>query len=97
MTMVSSFVASPALLAAFTVKVNVPVAVGVPEMIPERERVRPAGRLLPLSSVQVMGAVPVAARVWLYASPTLPPCRVVVVMTGGCSAAGAGMGDNSLA
>ena len=31
---------------------------------------------------QVMGLVPVAAKVWLYASPTLPSGRVMVVMAG---------------
>ena len=35
----------------------------------------------------VMGVVPVAVRVWLYASPTLPSGRVSVVMVGGASGA----------
>ena len=92
MTMLSFFVSLPTLLPAFTVKVNVPAVVGVPEMVLP-ERVKPAGRL-PLSMLQVMGAAPVAARVWLYASPTLPPDRVVVVMAG---FSGAETPDNPLA
>ena len=32
--------------------------------------------------LHVIGAVPVAVRVWLYASPTLPSGRLLVVMLG---------------
>ena len=32
--------------------------------------------------LQAMGLVPVAAKVWLYASPTLPSGRATVVMAG---------------
>ena len=37
--------------------------------------------------LHVIGAVPVAVRVWLYASPTLPSGRVSVVMLGAASGA----------
>ena len=42
---------------------NVPAAVGVPEMVLP-DKLRPSGRL-PLSMLHVMGVSPVAARVWL--------------------------------
>ena len=43
--------------------------------------VKPSGRALPLMP-HVMGVVPSAVRVWLYASPTLPSGRLSVVMVG---------------
>ena len=65
----SSFVLLPALLVALTVNLAVPSAVGVPLISPVSSfRLRPAGR--PPSMLHVIGAVPVAVRVWLYASPT---------------------------
>ena len=77
----SSFVLLPALLVALTVKVAVPSAVGVPLISPVSAfRLRPAGR--PPSMLHVIGAVPVAVRIWLYASPTLPSGRLDVVMVG---------------
>ena len=77
----SSFVLLPALLVALTVNLAVPSAVGVPLISPVSAfRLRPAGR--PPSMLHVIGAVPVAARVWLYASPTLPSDRLLVVMLG---------------
>ena len=80
MVMLSSFVSLPALLVALTVKVEVPSAVGVPLISPvSLFRLRLAGRLPP-SMLHVMGVVPVAVRIWLYASPTLPSGRVSVVM-----------------
>ena len=52
-------------LAACTVKLNVPAAVGVPFNIPLAAlRVRPAGKL-PKATLQVMGVVPLAVKVWL--------------------------------
>ena len=76
----SSFVSLPALLVALTVNLAVPSAVGVPLISPvSLFRLRPAGRLPP-SKLHVMGVVPVAVRIWLYASPTLPSGRVSVVM-----------------
>ena len=78
----SSFVPLPALLAALTVKLAVPAAVGVPLILPVfSSNVRPSGRAPPIM-FHVMGVVPVAVRVWLYASPTLPSDRLLVVMLG---------------
>ena len=50
------------LSATLTVKLEVPVAVGLPEMVPELLKLRPAGRL-PEETDQVYGVLPpVAAR-----------------------------------
>ncbi len=61
------------------VKVNVPVAVGVPERIPPKESVRPAGRRLPLETVKVYGLLlPLAVMVLLLArSPAAHDQRVI--------------------
>ena len=56
----NALVALPAMLVAFTVKLDVPAAVGVPEMSPAPERLKPLGKL-PLSNDHVIGAVPVAS------------------------------------
>ena len=65
MTMLSALVAFPALFDALTVKFDVPAAVGVPVIAPVASfKLKPAGRL-PVVIVHVIGAVPVAARVWL--------------------------------
>jgi len=53
----------PAVFVALTVKLNVPVAVGVPEITPALLKLKPLGRL-PLSIDQV-GAAPVALNVAL--------------------------------
>lgn len=67
----------------FTVKLMVPAAVGVPEMAPAVLRDSPAGSADPLARLQLSVPVPpVAARVALYAVPTVPPVRVVVVIFG---------------
>ena len=55
----NAFVSLPTLLVAFTVKLNVLATVGVPEMIPAADSVKPVGKA-PLSNVHVIGAVPVA-------------------------------------
>jgi len=49
---------------ALTVKLNVPAAVGVPEITPPLERLKPPGRV-PLAMLHVMGVSPLAVRVWL--------------------------------
>ena len=50
----------------FTVKLVVPVAVGVPEITPPDESPSPAGKFDPVASAQVYGEVPpVAAKDWL--------------------------------
>ena len=77
----SALVADPAEFSAFTVKLEVPAAVGVPVIVPLVFRVNPAGSV-PLEMLHVMGVVPVAARVWLYAVPTVPFGSVVVVIAG---------------
>src|SRR6185295_14426799 len=65
-----------------TVKLVVPVAVGVPVIVPPVLRLSPAGREL-ADSDQVRGAVPpVAAIVWEYTMPTVPPGNKPVVMLG---------------
>ena len=58
----NALVALPPALLALTVKFDVPAAVGAPEMVPLAASDKPAGKA-PLSMLQVMGAVPVAARV----------------------------------
>ena len=80
MTMESAFVPLPAALAALTVKLDVPAVVGVPEMAPA-ESVKPPGNT-PVSMLHVIGVVPVAVNVWLYAVPTVPPGNAVVVIVG---------------
>jgi hypothetical protein len=73
------FVSLPAALVTFTVKVDVPAAVGVPAIVPVSARVKPAGNV-PLSMLHVMGVPPVAVSVWLYAVPTVPFGNDVVVI-----------------
>ena len=62
MIMDSACVSFPAALVACTVKLNVPVAVGVPDIAPAVLSVKPPGKF-PAVTLHVMGAVPVAARV----------------------------------
>ena len=81
MVMLNTLVSLPALLAAFTVKLDVPAAEGVPVMTPSAESVNPSGKL-PFCSVHVIGAVPVAVSVWLYAVSSTPSGKVVVVISG---------------
>jgi hypothetical protein len=70
----------------WTVKLDVPVAVGVPEMTPVVAfKVRPAGSA-PAMMLQVYGGVPpMACKVWLYAVPLVPPASDVVVTPSGGS------------
>jgi hypothetical protein len=87
--MESAFVSSPSSFSAFTVKLDVPAVVGVPDIMPVvSASSKPAGNV-PLSILHVMGAVPVASRVWLYATPTSPSGRVVVVIVGDAVGSGA--------
>ena len=63
MTMLRVFVPFPAEFVALTVKLNVPIVVGVPVIIPVVEfRFKPAGSVR-LDISQVIGVVPVAASV----------------------------------
>ena len=57
-----AFVALPAVFVALTEKLDVPSAVGVPEINPVLSfRLKPTGKL-PLAIAQVIGVVPVAAK-----------------------------------
>ena len=59
---------------------NTTKALGVPDIVlPERDK--PSGNV-PLSMLHVMGVSPVAASVWLYAVPTVPPDKESVVIAG---------------
>ena len=78
----NSLLSEPPPFAALTVKLNVPSAVGVPEMTPVLSaKVRPSGKVLPVTRLQDVALF--AARVALYAVPTVPPSREVVVIVGG--------------
>ena len=62
-TMLKSFASFPALFVALTLKLYVPVIVGVPEISPEEAfKSKPGGRL-PLAIDHVIGSVPLALRV----------------------------------
>jgi hypothetical protein len=63
--MLRDLVPFPAEFVALAVKVNVPIVVGVPEIIPlDVFKLKPVGSL-PLETDQVIGVVPVASSVWL--------------------------------
>ena len=67
--------AAPALESVtFTVKFALPVAVGVPVIVPVLAlRFSPVGREVPLATLKASApAPPVSAIVWLYATPTTP-------------------------
>jgi uncharacterized protein (UPF0212 family) len=81
-TMLSAFVALPAAFVALTVKLKVFSAVGVPEITPVAPfKLRPAGKA-PLSTVHVIGALPLALSVCLSGAPTAPPGRDAVSIVG---------------
>jgi hypothetical protein len=63
-----------------TVKVAVPVAVGVPEITPAFESVNPAGKLPDASDHVYPGVPPVALSVALYELPFFPTARLVDVI-----------------
>jgi hypothetical protein len=66
-----------------TVKFAVPLGpVGFPEIVPAPLRVRPAGNVPALMENVTVPAPPVFAIAWLYAVPSTPAGRVVVVMAG---------------
>jgi hypothetical protein len=69
------------LVALNTRPVVVAATVGVPEITPAEDNERPAGRV-PDCKVQVMGDVPVAESVKLYAVPTVAKVSEVVVTVG---------------
>ena len=88
MTMVTLCVALGRVpLAACTANVNEPAVVGVPLRMPlEALSVRPVGNV-PVAMDQVIGAVPVAVKVRLYAVPTVPFGGAVLVIAGATDAA----------
>ena len=90
----SPFESSPASFVALTVMLNVPSALGVPEIIPFVARVKPGGNG-PLARLQIMGAVPEAARVWLYGTPIAPSGRLAVVIAGAIDVTGCRPGKES--
>ena len=75
----------PPLFLAVTVKLDVPCAVGVPEITPVlSSKVRPFGKALPVEALHVHEVgLPVAVSVALYAVPTVPSSMEVVVIPGG--------------
>lgn len=70
----------PPELAAVTLKLDVPVVVGVPVILPALSNESPAGNV-PEETVQLMGLFD-AVRVALYAAFTVPCGRVVAVTAG---------------
>ena len=84
---VNDFVSLPTLLVAFTVKLNVPAVLGVPDITPAVESVKLLGKL-PFSNDHVIGVVPVAVSVWLYDVVIMPLDNEVVVMVGGVGGGG---------
>jgi hypothetical protein len=70
----------------FAVKLNEPDAVGVPEIVPALDKVRPAGRA-PELMLQLYGAVPpLAANVAEYTVPSWPETTEAVVICTGVAA-----------
>ena len=56
-----------------TLKLIVPIPVGVPEITPPVESANPPGKFDPDTSVQLYGALPPpATNAWLYATPCAP-------------------------
>src|SRR5690348_9034790 len=75
---------TPAASLTFTVKLLVPGAVGVPEIVAP-SRVKPRGKL-PLAIDHVYGAVPPLAEIFCeYAVPAFPAGNDVVVITSGAA------------
>ena len=64
----------------WTVKLLVPMAVGVPVITPAGSRASPAGSAPVVIDQCLPSAPPEAARVWEYAVPVDPAGRDVVVM-----------------
>jgi hypothetical protein len=70
--------AGDALSVTATVKVALPLAVGVPEITPALESLRPAGKLPDASDHVYPGVPPDALRVVEYELPTIPAPRLRV-------------------
>ena len=83
MTMLNALVTFPAEFVALTVKLNGPAVVAVPVIAPVVAfKFKPVGRL-PLANAHVIGVVPVAVSLWLYALFNVPSGRDAVVIVGG--------------
>ena len=67
----NAFVAVPPPV-TWTVKLEVPAALGVPLKTPAEDSVSPAGSAPEVTDQPYGGVPPVAANVWLYALPTVP-------------------------
>ena len=81
--MLSALVTFPAEFVALTVKLYAFAVVGVPVIAPVVAfKLKPAGNA-PLATAHVIGVVPVALSVWLYALFTVPSGSVAVVIVGG--------------
>ena len=64
-TILMLLVAFPAEFVALTVKLDVPIAVGIPVIVPvDAFKLKPVGSV-PLDIDQVIGVVPVALSLWL--------------------------------
>ena len=64
------------------VKLNVPAAVGVPDILHDPLRFVPVGKL-PADTEQTRGAVPPdVPKLWMYAVPMVPLGRELVVIEG---------------
>ena len=61
-----------ALSRTWTVKFAVPSVVGVPEITPAADNVRPAGGVPDVTDHKYGGAPPLAAKLWEYSVPTVP-------------------------
>jgi hypothetical protein len=86
----NAFATFPLLFDALTVKLAVPAVLGIPEIMPVlASRDKPFGSA-PLSRLHVMGAVPVAVNVWLYAVPTVPFGKSVAAIAGAVPLGGIG-------
>ena len=84
-TILNAFVSFPAEFVALIVKLNVPADVGVPVMAPVVPfKLKPIGNV-PLATAHVIGIVPVALSVWLYALFTVPSGKDTVVIVGGAA------------
>jgi hypothetical protein len=70
---------SPA-LTTLAVKLAVSASVGVPEMIPADDTLRPSGKLPLAKNHEYEPSPPVALNVWLYAAFTDPSANALVVM-----------------
>ena len=74
---------SPLASLTSAVKLEVPAAVGIPEITPAPVRLNPGGKLPAVSDHVYAGVPPVAASVWLYATETVPLGRLAVVTNKG--------------